>query len=138
MPKPYLTKIRWAEPGEGQQIKGLCLAGGMWNIADLDWTQVYRGWLLGEDKEGVVACVQIRMGWPLAGLEMLFVHPAVTPRQRALIVRDMSEIACSVVHDMGGQVVHFTVPDHFPQWKKIVERRRCMPYYPAMSYLRKV
>ena len=138
MTKPYLTKVRWAEFGEGRQIYGLCIAGGAWEIADIDWTNVYKGWLLGEDCEGVVACIQIKFGVPFANLEMLFVHPAVTPRQRALIVRDMSEIACSVARDAGAQVVHFSIPNHMKRWQQVVERRRCVPYYPAMSYLRKV
>jgi hypothetical protein len=136
--KPYLTAVRWAEPGEGPEIKGLCLAGGMSLIANIDWSKVEFGWLLGEDTLGVVACVQIQPGWPFAHFDMLFVHPSVTPKQKALIVRDLTEAACAIAREWGSQVGCFTIPDEKQGWKKVVERRRCVPLFGGTSYMRKL
>ena len=134
--EPTQTTIRIANYDEGEAIHQLCLASGMWEVNGLDWSRI-SGWIVADDEQGLVGCIQVCVACPISRVELLFVHPRATHREKAILCRDLVAAAFAVAKMGGASAVHTTIPDHYPdEWRKVIARRDAVEWYHGISYLR--
>jgi hypothetical protein len=127
--------IRLARLDEGEAVHQLALAGGLWEITNVDWSKFGGCWWVAEDNEGLVGCVQCLPGFPVGHVEFLFCHPRLTKKEKACLVRDLCETCVVFLKELGSQLVSFTIPDHFKSWIEIAKARNCVEWYHGSTFL---
>ena len=104
--------IRFAQPDEGQAVRGLTIANGANpNVAMmLDWSKAGDSWLVETRAGKIVGAIQVCFGTPTARLEDLSADMSLDGRARARIMKDLTEAAMALCKQLGATAVRGFVP----------------------------
>ena len=128
--------VRLARPDEGLEIYRLYLASGKAPLPDVDWSQdVSPYWLVAEQGEQMVGCVQLRPSQPMGMIELLCLAPTLTAYQRARVFKHLVEAALVAMKHMGAQAVTFGIDQQYPTFAKIAVQYGAVQWYHEPTYL---
>ena len=118
---PTVT-IRMAENSEGRTIGALVVAAGF-DVARLDWAVVNPWWLVAEIDGHIVGCIDILPSRPVGRLEMLAVHPELSNRKRAKVVKALLGHGLALLQRAGCEIGAGIVPEGMEGYRKVLEHR---------------
>lgn len=116
------VNIRLAENADGATIEKLSREGGF-NVDGLDWSDIYPHWLVAENGNGIIGCIQVSLGKPIGRLEMMCIDSDLTHRERAMTVKHLALSGAATLKKYGGQVMMIVVPFEMKSWKKVLKKR---------------
>lgn len=114
--------LRLANNLEGARIAELLLQNEF-TIDGLDWTEVYPHWLVAEDGESIIGCVQIILSRPVGWLELLSLEPALGRKRKARTVKALVSHGAALLKGFGAQVAMGSVPDGLESYMTVLLRR---------------
>ncbi len=117
--------IRLATNADGPQIGELVLVAGF-DVHGLDWSNIEPYWLVADEDDEVVGCVQVLPGLPIGRLELLALDEDLTHRQQAVIVRDLLEHGAATLTLGGAQLAAGLIPFTHKTYKRILKKRGCV------------
>ena len=117
--------IRLATNADGPRIGELVLGAGF-DVHGLDWSIVAPYWLVAEEDDEVVGCVQVCPGLPMGRLELMALDEDLTHRQQAVIVKGLLEQGAAVLHLGGSQLAAGLISFDAKAWKRILKKRGCV------------
>ena len=128
--------IRLARSSEGLELYRLYLASGKVPLPDVDWSRdVSPYWLVAEQGEQMVGCVQLRPSKPIGMIELLCLDPTLTAYQRARVFKHLVEAALLAIRQMGAQAVTFGIDQQYPTFAKIAVQHGAIQWYHEPTYL---
>lgn len=130
--------IRWALPQEGTLVQSILHSQNVALATQVDWTQPLGPYWLLYCAPDPVGCINVNPGTPIGRLEWLTVIKDIPKRQYACAIRDLCYAGMEILHQGGSQMVAGYVSDAYPQWKRVIERRRLMPIESGTLYMGRV
>lgn len=130
------VQVRLARCDEGPDLYRLYLASGKATLPNLDWSQdLSPYWLVAEQGNHMVGCVQLRYSKPIGMIELLCLDPTLTAYQRAKVFKHLVEAALLAIHQSGAQAVTFGIDQRYPTFATIAAQYGAMPWYHEPTYL---
>lgn len=107
-----MGKVRLAIPDDGTMMKSLAAEEEGWfRGVDFDWRDCTDSWIVYEDKFGkLIGMIQVVPSKPVGHIEFLVVRKRVSKRTRALVARDLTDAAQSLLRQAGSSVACGTIP----------------------------
>ena len=128
--------VRLARSDEGLELYRLYLASGKSPLPDVDWSQDPSPyWLVAEQGEQMVGCVQLRPSKPIGMIELLCIDPTLTAYQRARVFKHLVEAALVAMKHMGAQAVTFGIDQRYPSFVQIARHYGAWEWYHEPTYL---
>lgn len=114
--------IRLATDKDGLEIGDLVWRGGF-RVDGIDWTDIGPYWLVAENGDGIVGCIQVCPGKPIGRMEFLVADEKLTHRERATVVKALDIQGCATLSLWGSQAASGMVPFKHKGYKRILKRR---------------
>lgn len=89
----------------------------------LPWDRVYPYWLVAEDKTGILACVQVMVGYPFGAIEFLSFRENLSPVRKAYAIKKLSVAALAALKGAGCGGAFGMVPQGVESWRKTLKRK---------------
>jgi hypothetical protein len=80
----------------------------------------------------------VNPGTPVGRMEFLAVHPSLSARQTALVIRDLCYAGMAVLQKNGSQCVGSYIADLDVRWHQVVSRRHFVPMEHGTFMLRRL
>lgn len=128
-------KIRWALPHEGPVVQAILLNRNVDLARQVNWLlPLGPYWLLYCDPHPV-GCINVNPGMPVGRLEWLTVIKELPKKKYAIAIRDLCYAGMASLQRTGSQAVAGYVSTHYPEWKRVIERRGLKPIEEGTLYM---
>jgi len=114
--------VRFATNDEGLRVAELLDVSGF-TIDDLDWSEIYPNWLIAEENEEVIGCLQIIPSKPVGWLELLSLERNMGKKRKARAVKALVSNGAALLKGMGAQVAMGVIPADLGEYIKVLEHR---------------
>ncbi|MCP4900054.1 MAG: hypothetical protein GY906_24050 [bacterium] len=118
--------IRIAQNEDGEAVRRLVQEGPdafAPEGVELDWSEIYPFWVVAEDEEKIVGTVQLCMALPVGRVEMLSVDPDLSDRDRAKVVKGLTDYAITYMRRSGVQLFTSAVAFGNNRFKRAFKKR---------------
>jgi len=113
------VEIRWAVAGDEDALARLNDTGP-WPV---QWPGCTKGWLVADVGGEAVACVQVFLGEPFGYVGHLAVDERLSPRERHLVMVELSRVACVALKHTGSQVIQVFCDFANKGFKRVLKKR---------------
>jgi len=133
----YATRIA-DRPMDGAAIRTLLEVDRVDGLDALDWSDLGGQWLVVDDGQQIVGCVQLLPGKPIARAENLAVDAALSRRQRARVVSMLIRATIMLLRRAGCGAIISTVPDDLDSYQAVLERRGAVSLYSGQTLIKRL
>lgn len=117
-----LAMIRLGTNADGPRIGELVAEGGF-DVVGLDWTRIEPYWLVADNGEEIVGCLQVLPGRPAGRLELLAAEDSLTHREKAMVIKALITQGLTTLKLAGAQLATGMVPFEHKAYKRLLKKR---------------
>jgi len=116
-------QIRLARDGvDSAQVEALVRTGRI-RINGVSFEKLYPFWIVVEEDEEIVGCVQAVPALPFGYTEFLTTAPGLSHTKRAKLIKGLMLQAAAILKTGGSEIALGTVPTDMKAWKKVIKKR---------------
>lgn len=116
-------QIRLARDGVDSEAVEALVRTGRIRINGVSFEKLYPYWVVVEEDEEIVGCVQVCPGLPFGYTEFLTTRPGLSHTTRSKLIKGLMLQATAILKGAGSEIALGTVPTDMKAWKKVIKKR---------------